>query len=92
MERLIRQREAEATAQGITWSDLAAEVDPDYEDPQGLLGTPNACHVALINYMGPTQLFEMLCQVCCPASLSCQNSALARRVSKPCVEQRLEVR
>ena len=71
MERLIRQREAEATAQGITWSDLAADVDPDYEDPQGLLGPPNACHVALINYMGPMQLFEMLCQVWYPASLSC---------------------
>lgn len=61
---------AEARAQGLTWSELAADVDPDYEDPQGLLGMPHACHVALINYLGLTQLFEMLCQVCCPTPLS----------------------
>ena len=73
VERLIRQRMAEARAQGVTWSELAADVDPGYEDPQGLLGTPHACHVALINYLGLLQLFEMLCQVCCPASLLCCN-------------------
>ena len=71
VERLIKQREAEATAQGMTWFELAADVDPDYEDPQALLGTPHACHVALINYMGPTQLFELLCQVDCLDSLPC---------------------
>ena len=63
VQRLIRLKEAEATAQGITWSELAAEVTPDFEDPQGLLGTPYACHTAIINYMAPTQLFERLCEV-----------------------------
>ena len=68
VETLMRHREAEAVLRGITWCDLAADVDPDYEDPQGLLGTPHECHVALINYLGPTQLFDMLCKVCCLAS------------------------
>ena len=63
VQRLIRHKEAEATAQGVTWSELAAEVAPDFEDPQGLLGTPYACHTAIIVYMGPTQLFERLCEV-----------------------------
>lgn len=69
MERLIRLRTTEAGALGITWSELAADMDPDYDDPQGLLDSPYAGQVALINYMGLTQLFEMLCQVCNPASL-----------------------
>ena len=72
VQRLIRHKEAEATAQGVTWSELAAEVAPDFEDPQGLLGTPYACHTAIINYMGPTQLFERLCEVgFFPCSLVC---------------------
>jgi hypothetical protein len=70
VQRLISKREAEAMQQGVTWSELAAEVDPSPEDPEGLLGTPYACHVAIINYMGPTGLFSMLCEVgCLPAQI-----------------------
>ena len=63
----MRQRMTEARALGVTRPELAADADTDHEDPQGLLESPHTCHIALINYMGLTQLFEMLCQVCHPA-------------------------
>lgn len=71
VQRLISKREAEATQQGVTWSELAAEVDPSSEDPEGLLGTPYICHVAILNYMGPTGLFSMLCEVGCLPAQTC---------------------
>lgn len=71
VQRLISKREAEAMQQGVTWSELAAEVDPSPEDLEGLLGMPYACHVAILNYMGPTGLFSMLCEVGCPPAQTC---------------------
>ena len=71
VQRLISKREAEAMQQGVTWSGLAAEVDPSPEDPEGLLGMPYACHVAILNYMGPTGLFSMLCEVGCLPAQTC---------------------
>lgn len=79
--RLIRMKEAEATANGIEWLELAAEVDPNLDDPQGLLGTPYACHTAIINYMGPSQLFLLLCKVhTCTLTAPCHLHGQASQV------------